>query len=507
MKRKPLLILLSFLLLASCSLHNGQQAPTAGSTDRPPAVAGQFYPAKRDELQITLKDLFSKAVPSKGLKNVVAIISPHAGYIYSGSVAASAFNQIDTSREYDNIFILGPSHHVGFEGAQIYCKGNFVTPLGTVKVNIPLAQQLIRKTRVFSDRTDAHVSEHSIEVQLPFLQYLMKRDFKIVPIVIGSSSAEVYAQIADALRPYLNSRNLFIISTDFSHYPAYSDAMTVDKATADAIVTNSPGELIKAIRANDARRISNLATSLCGVSGVLTLLYMTENNPNVSYTDIQYKNSGDLDPSLRSQVVGYHAMAVTLHGAMPVSDFQLTGEDKSELLKIARNAVEQFVRNRTVSPLDTLRVSDNLRANRGAFVTLKIHDQLRGCLGRFEATEPLFSVIRQMAIASATEDTRFSPVTPDELKKIDIEISVLTPMRRIRSIKEIELGKHGIYIRKGGNSGTFLPQVATETGWTLEEFLGHCAQDKARLGWNGWKDAEIYTYEAIVFGELDRVKR
>jgi hypothetical protein len=143
----------------------------------------------------------------------------------------------------------------------------------------------------------------------------------------------------------------------------------------------------------------------------------------------------------------------------------------------------------------------------GAFVTLTKHDMLRGCIGRFDAPDPLFEVVRQMAIASATQDSRFDPVAPGELRDIEIEISVLSPMEKISSIDRIQLGKHGIYIRKGMRSGTFLPQVATETGWTREEFLGHCARDKAGIGWDGWKDADLYIYEALVFSEREFAAR
>jgi AmmeMemoRadiSam system protein A len=137
----------------------------------------------------------------------------------------------------------------------------------------------------------------------------------------------------------------------------------------------------------------------------------------------------------------------------------------------------------------------------GAFVTLKENGELRGCIGRFTADIPLYQVIEEMAISSSTQDNRFLPVTAKEIDKLEIEISVLSPMKKISSIDEIVMGKHGIYIKKGWYSGTFLPQVATETGWSREEFLGHCARDKAGIGWDGWKDAEIYTYEACVFSE------
>ncbi|MGD0589280.1 MAG: AmmeMemoRadiSam system protein B [Bacteroidota bacterium] len=469
--------------------------------DRQPAVAGSFYPAQQEELNATLKQLFAKAVPSRNIKDVIAIISPHAGYVFSGEVAASAYNQIDTSKEYENIFILGSSHYIGFEGASVYSQGNFITPLGTVKVNTELANQLIKENSVFSNRTDAHAREHSLEVQLPFLQYRLKKDFKIVPIVLGTQSPETCKDIAKALQPYLNSKNLFIISTDFSHYPSSNDAKNIDKATADAILTNVPNNLIQSMEKYEAKGISNLATCLCGWTSVLTLMYMTENIPDITFTHIQYKNSGDTEYGEKNRVVGYNAIVIALKENNTRTEFKLNDKDKHELLLIARNTIIEYVKNRKTLEIDENDLSPTLKTKCGAFVTLKKHADLRGCIGRFDANEPLHKVVQDMAIASSTQDYRFTPVEPDEIPELEIEISVLTPMRRIYSVDEIELGKHGIYIRKGQNSGTFLPQVATETGWTKEEFLGHCAQDKAGIGWNGWKDAELYVYEALVFSE------
>ena len=140
-----------------------------------------------------------------------------------------------------------------------------------------------------------------------------------------------------------------------------------------------------------------------------------------------------------------------------------------------------------------------LKQKCGAFVSLHKQGRLRGCIGHFGEDVPLHEIVAEMARAAAFEDPRFMPVTRDELDDIDIEISVLTPMRRIESLDEFQLHKHGIYIKKGYRSGTFLPQVADEVNWTKEEFVGHCAQDKAGIGWDGWKDAELYVYEAIVF--------
>ena len=263
---------------------------------------------------------------------------------------------------------------------------------------------------------------------------------------------------------------------------------------------------MKIVRANAQRNIPNLATSMCGLSGVLTLLYMTQDNPLVTYTAIQYKNSGDAEPGMKQQVVGYYGITASLRERSPSGGFALTEKEKEDLLGIARTALDQYLRNRQIPEMDASNFSENITSKCGAFVTLKRNDQLRGCIGRFDANEPLYKVVQQMTVAAATEDPRFDPIEAREINKLEIEISVLTPLRRIHSIDEIEMGKHGIYLRKGLRSGTFLPQVATDTRWTKEEFLGHCAQDKAGLGWNGWKDAEMYVYEAIVFSEKEILK-
>jgi MEMO1 family protein len=486
------------LLLVAYGAAAQQNVP---AVDRQPAVAGQFYPGTAGELRSTLKDLYSHAVAPKGIENIAAIISPHAGYVYSGGVAASGFNQLDPSRRYDNIFIIGPSHHVGFEGASVYTAGNFVTPLGTVQVNTRLGAQLLLKSKSFVSRTDAHLTEHSVEVQIPFLQYRFGKNCVIVPIVIGAGSPSTLKEIASVLRPYFNEHNLFIISSDFSHYPPYDAAIKADKVTADAIVSRSPDALMRVMKSNAESGIPNMATSLCGWPCVLTLLYMIEDDPAIHLQLLQYKNSGDASVGQKDQVVGYCSIIVSRATELKKESFNLTEKDKKDLLILARRTVEQQVSQKGVGEVNPAGFTKTLATNCGAFVTLRKNGDLRGCIGRFDASEPLYAVVQKMAIASSMEDYRFSPVASAELSQLEIEISVLTPMRRIASIDEFQLGKHGIYIKKGSRAGTFLPQVAEETNWTKEEFLGHCAQDKAGIGWNGWKDAELYVYEALVFSE------
>ena len=182
-------------------------------------------------------------------------------------------------------------------------------------------------------------------------------------------------------------------------------------------------------------------------------------------------------------------------------DLSLSEKEKIILLEIARSSIEGYLMNMEKSDINPELLSENLNRKVGAFVTLTLKGNLRGCIGRFSSQLPLYKIVQEMAIASATNDNRFKKVSKTEMNRIGIEISVLSPLKRIQSVDEIVMGKHGIYIRKGGSSGTFLPQVALNTGWSREEFLGHCAMDKVRIGWDGWKNSEIFIYEAYVFGE------
>lgn len=503
-KIRHVLWMMIFILLTTNACHSQHAKNVLQQTDRPMSAAGKFYPSDPVLLRSELSDLFSKAKP-KTIDHVIAIICPHAGYEFSGEVAATSYNQIPSDKQFDNIFIIGSSHHASFAGASVYNTGDYLTPLGKVKVNTEIANTLIRKNPVFAFQPEADKEEHSIEVQVPFLQYHLKKNFSIIPIVLGTQSEQSCKKIALALKPYMNEQNLFIFSSDFSHYPSYPNAITADKNTCDAILSGSPDKLLNAIHANEQKDVPNLVTSLCGWTSVLTMLYMTSDDPGLELSALQYKNSGDSKYQDKSQVVGYWSIVVSKKNPKQSQslEFFFTPQNKKELLQIARNTIVQYISQRKKPVLDAGKMPENLKLHAGAFVTLKEKGELRGCIGRFTSDAPLYQLIQEMAIASATEDPRFEPVTLTETGRLEIEISVLTPMKKIASPNEIVLGKHGIYIKKGNASGTFLPQVATETGWTRDEFLGHCSRDKAGLGWDGWKDAELYVYEATVFSEKE----
>jgi len=492
-------IIICFLGIYSCQGKEPQNKKV-----RQPAVAGSFYPADAKSLKAQIDLFFNNLGDTAIDEKIAAIIVPHAGYVFSGQVAASAYAKLDPEKSFSRIFVIGTSHHVLLNGASIYNKGDYQTPLGIVTVDTELANKLIDENRQIKYVPEAHAEEHSVEVQLPFLQYRLKKPFKIIPMVIGTQSAETCKKLAEILKPYFTPGNLFVISSDFSHYPSYQDAIKNDEATGNAVASNSPAVFVQTILANEKKNTPGLVTSCCGWSSVLTLLDITSEQRDIHVEHIKYMNSGDTQYGDKDRVVGYHAFIFTRgNKARTGIDFKLNPNDKRTLLKIARESIDSKLENKPVSEIDAGELSGNVKANCGAFVTLTKKGNLRGCIGRFTASEPLYKVVQEMARTAAFSDTRFLPVTKREMKDIDVEISVLTPLKRIYSIDEFTLGKQGIYIIKGNRSGTFLPQVAESTGWNKEEFMGHCARDKAGIGWDGWKDADLYTYEALVFDEKE----
>ncbi len=524
--------------------------------DRQPIVAGSFYPSSEVKLRGDLAGYFASFSDPDHNSVIRAIIVPHAGYVYSGQTAAAGFAAIPPGTEYDNIFLIGVSHRYTYEGAAIFSSGNMVTPLGTLKVNQELGEQLKSASRWFISRDDAHRPEHSLEVQLPFIQYHFKTTPPVVPILIGTRSTNILRSLATTLRPWFNERNLFIISSDFSHYPSYEDARRVDRLSSDAIVKGDPAGFLRTIRHIESSGTANLATAMCGWPAGLVLLYLSEKSEGLQYRNVEYTNSGDAPIGSRDEVVGYNA--IILEQRLPVTNisdipprgpyaspeisrrekggaftngetftngelfsneapfttgealtpgepFTLTSAERKTLIGIARESIFSQLNSRKPVPVADARLTERLREPLGAFVTITKKGDLRGCIGRFSSTEPLWLVVSTMASEAAFSDPRFTPLKKSEFPSVRIEISVLGPMQKVDDINMIRLGEHGIYIRKGLRTGTFLPQVARERNWSREEFLGYCARDKAGIGWDGWrdKDTEIFVYEAFVFGEED----
>ena len=489
---------------------------TTGSVVRPATQAGRFYEDDAQMLSHEVDSLLARHTKDAAEvefeathDNIAALIVPHAGYYFSGNVAASAYARLDPERQYKRIFLLGPSHHEWLDGASVNTEADYyATPLGLVRVDretaklltdtfaSPHAQRENDTNHVFFYRPEAHDREHCLEVQLPFLQRRLKEVPPIVPIIISTNDFQKLQQIAEALKPYFTDENLFIVSSDFSHYPSYGDACAVDAKTGKAIESGDVSQFIATIQANARSGIRNLATSACGELAIVTLMLMMDSQYQVKH--LLYQNSGDIDNYDPTRVVGYHAFAI-LRGEEKT--FSLSDKEKKTLKDIAYNSIKDSLDGKPVAVANSslFILHSSLKEKCGAFVSLHKQGRLRGCIGHFGEDVPLYEIVAEMARAAAFEDPRFQPVTHDELDDLDIEISVLTPMRRIQSLDEFQLHKHGIYIKKGYRSGTFLPQVADEVNWTKEEFVGHCSQDKAGLGWDGWRDAELYVYEAIVF--------
>jgi len=503
MKRFSISII--FIIMAIMTIY-GQNSGEV----RKPAVAGSFYPANPDQLK---KDVtFYLDASKKTCKGAVvrAIIVPHAGYVFSAHTAAAGFNYIPKDADYDNIFLIGTSHNYSFDGASAYSSGDFMTPLGKVTVNKEISNKLEESSSFFISRDEVHVPEHSLEVQLPFIQCHFNKDIPIVPILIGTGNTIILKEIANALEPYFNEKNLFVISSDFSHYPSYEDATRVDKMTMEAIVKGDPDNFIRTVRSIESSGTEGLVTAMCGWSSGYVLMCLAHNKKNLVFKHIEYTNSGNSTYGDKSKVVGYNAIALEqTAGQIEESakeqgpGFSLTDEEKNTLLQIARNEIKSKLFNENVSPVNPARLTATLKEPLGAFVTITIDGQLRGCIGRFMPSEPLFEIVESMAAAAAFSDSRFMPLSKSEYPDIKIEISVLGPLRKIKNIDEIVIGKHGVYVKKGMRSGTLLPQVPDGRGWTVEDFLGYTSRDKAGIGWNGWqdKDAEIFVYEAVVFHE------
>ena len=445
-----------------------------------------------------------------GDKAPQALIVPHAGYVFSGEVAASAFSRIPRGYAYKRIFLVGPSHRVGFAGASVDTLYSYAeTPLGQVPVDVALGKELIRRGEgLFTSRSDAHDAEHCLEVQLPFLQKVFDEVPPVVPIVIGTQRLNALRMIADVLDPFFTEENLFVISSDFSHYPSYEDAKASDIYMAETICGGGLEAFLKGLSYVQSKDYAGQDTPACGASAIAVLLSMmdAQGRERFSAEHVMYRNSGDSPYGDSDRVVGYNSIVVNrLENKVPDASadrlFDFSADERRAMIATARSAIYSSLRmdfDGDDTPVGILK-----ERGYGVFVTLHLDGRLRGCIGRFVSDESLHATIREMANSAAFSDPRFPSLSRKEAPEVDIEVSVLSPLKKIDSIDEFQLGRDGIYMIKGSRHGTFLPQVAAETGWDTEEFLGHCARDKAGIGWYGWRDADLYTYQTEIVKESE----
>lgn len=509
---KAVLFLMAFLLICVTGYAENTSLPV-----RKAAVAGGFYPAGSKELEKMVDTLILEAHPPEVKGKVRGIIVPHAGYIFSGRVAADAYKTLQ-GQDIKTVVLLGNCHTEGFNGISVYKGGAFETPLGLVEIDQDLAAIIMATNpQMILDRPSVHQQDHILEVQLPFLQRVLHH-FKIVPIVFGNDHPALTQILADALKDTVDDKTLIVVSTDMSHYPPYALATTADHETIRAISSGKAKNLDTTLQRLSGEHIPNAVTFLCGVSAVRTLLLIAQDlglsNPQL----LKYTNSGDSFAGDKNRVVGYSSFVITDPDSTPApllpegeikvaaekNDDLLNPAEQKELLSIARASVESAIRGKFEPPPTPQ--SEMLHKHLGAFVTLHKHGQLRGCIGRFEPDIPLYLVVTQMAIAAATQDRRFQPVSRDELGQLDYEVSVLSPTRNVKSADEIDIGKHGVTVGKAWHSGVFLPQVAKETGWSKEEFLAELCSQKAGLPRDCWKDpsVQLSVFTAQVFAEEEK---
>ncbi len=469
---------------------------------RLPVAAGSYYLGNKsvlskqiDEFLAQVKDISIEGEPK-------ILIVPHAGYAFSGQIAASAFKLLE-GKNFKTVILIGPSHTDWFMGSSVDSQGIWQTPLGDIEIDADLAKKIISEHKNIFNRPQSHQKEHCLEVCLPFLQKTLK-DFKIVPIIVGQSNKQSREALVYALSKYIDNQTLIVISSDLSHYPNYEIANMADHKVIDAILTGKSENLTNVIQDLMSQSLPGLDTCACGEEAIHIGLLLSEIMQINDIKFLDYTNSGDL-PAGRQGITGDHSRVVGYASIVFSKDEQkgLANNERQMLLQIARQSIENYLENKKIPEFKD--VLPALKQPQGAFVTLTRNHQLRGCIGRIiEEKQPLYQVVSKMAVSAAVDDNRFSSVSLNEMKNINIEISVLSPIKKIKNpIQEIEIGKHGVIVQQGSRSGVFLPQVATENSWGLEEFMGQLCQQKAGLSWDAWKGdgIDIYVFSAEVFSE------
>lgn len=450
--------------------------------------AGSWYPGEEAQLREIITGFMQNA-RSKAHGEIYGLVSPHAGYIYSGPVAAFAYKTVE-GMEFDDVIVIGPSHRHGFYGASVDTLAGRQTPLGKIEYDKDLVEKLIAADNTIGYEPAAHAAEHSVEIQMPFVQYTIKK-FKAVEIIMGTQDRKTCESLSQAIVDAAKGRKILIIaSSDLSHYHSQEDAERLDNMVVEAMAKFDPELLYN--------RLNTDSCEACGGGPMVTAMLVARKLGADKAKPLYYATSGDITGD-RAQVVGYMAAAIYKEQEVKVGiDLGFTGNEKEKLKTIARETIEAVVRGeKTTTPTG---ITKKMKEPYGIFVTINKHGNLRGCIGRIIGDQPLYLSCQQMARAAALEDPRFPQVTEDELNDLEIEISILTPMKRVINTDEIVIGRDGLYIRKGMYSGLLLPQVAAEYGWTVDEFLTQTCY-KAGLSADVLKskDTEIYRFSAEVF--------
>ncbi|MFC1539530.1 AmmeMemoRadiSam system protein B [Candidatus Latescibacterota bacterium] len=478
---------------------------------RPAVYAGSWYEGNPDRLRTAIETYMDNAKITLDLGKIIGIISPHAGHIYSGHVAGYAYKHI-IGKSYDTVVVIAPNHadpRLNF--TSVYAKGGYETPLGIIPVDIETAKAIVEYNSSDEIRESdyGHLSgyggrmEHSLEIQLPFLQVALG-DFKLVSIVMGNQDGgrTSCAALGNAIASAVKGKNaLLVASTDLSHFHDIETLKKMDSIVSEHISEYDPDALL--------RDISSGKCEACGALPTVSVMIACSQLGATKGVVLKMANSGDVSGDYDG-AVGYLSAVLTsadqsgnndesMENEKKVGvDLGLSEEEKGVLRTVVKTTLENVVNGGSIPAFDNF--SGKLGEEWGAFVTLNKKGQLRGCIGHIVGDKPLISTVAEMTMAAALQDPRFPKVSPAELKDIDFEISVLTPIRRIKDIEEIVVGRDGIIITQKWNRGLLLPQVATDYGWDRITFLEHTC-NKAGLPKDAWKDKDtiIEIFSAEVF--------
>jgi AmmeMemoRadiSam system protein B/AmmeMemoRadiSam system protein A len=501
----------TFVLIVAGLLITITNAASEKQTVFNSTLAGRWYSDDANALKKEVGQLFQKS-DIKPANDIIALILPHAGYQYSGRTAAMGIQSL--GRQYKRIIVIGPSHYMPMEDVlSVPRETVYQTPMGEVAIDTEFVNKLLKHPQ-FQVIPQANQAEHSTQIEVPLLQFAQK-DFKLVLIVAGQCSMQMITKAASILNGLVDKDTLIIASSDFVHYGPNYGYVPFKENVQEGLKNLDMGayKYIEQLDSNGFMeyREKNGAT-ICGYIPIAILLSMLDKTAQAHL--INYSTSGQLTGDFTNSV-SYFSIAFSGKWQTSASSVEpksspvkqenaslsLTQEDKKQLLDFARKSIVYFLDKHEMLDVSDANISERLKEPRAAFVTLKENSQLRGCIGDIFPRQPLYKSVISNAVNAAVEDPRFYPVGKNELKDITIEISALTAPKPIASYKEIRIGIDGVVLKKGGYSAVFLPQVAPEQNWNIEEMLNNLSL-KAGLPADGWKEgASFLVFQAEVFGE------
>ncbi len=498
-----------FYLLLAAGAYAREGDESMGNLYMDSTLAGSWYNANPSRLKAEL-DGYLQEADVEADPALFAVILPHAGYTYSGPCAAAGAKAIAARADVYRVVVLGFSHRVAMPGhiSLPSHETHYRSPLGETPLDTEVIGQLL-KHPLFTDVPATRRGENSVEMQLPLLQAALEgREWTLVPITLGQLDEDTRGQAAAALAPLLDEHTVWVVSSDFTHFGSNFGYVPF-RTDIEENLRKLDGGAVEKILAGDAAGFSTYCeqtgATICGQDSIGVLLRMLPEKfkaRQLAY-DTSGQRTGDFQNSVSYATIAFYREGKTMKTDQPES-LELSDDDKQALLSLARKALARTMNGKNPSDPEDLGLEPTPAMNQtmGGFVTLTIDGELRGCIGEIFPRRALADVVLDHAIDAAIRDPRFPPLTAKELPRVRIEISALTPPKPVASYRDIEIGKHGMVIERGGRSAVFLPQVAPEQGWDLPTTLTYLSQ-KAGLPPNAWQDprATFTVFEAVVFHE------